>query len=217
MTKRLERIFSEIPACKSFADVGCDHGFIAEKMLISGKCSHVTISDISEPSLQKAKKLLYPFIQKGMVTAICTDGLNGVDCNTDAVLIAGMGGEEIIKILHESPFLPLNLVLQPMKNVDKVRKELINLGYSINKDYLFYDKKYYNLLVCRLGEMQEPYTEKELIFGRDNLKQRSDDFMLYVTREIALMEGCVKLIESPSELEAVSQRIKLFKEVLNGN
>ena len=41
--------------------------------------------------------------------------------------------------------------------------------------------------------------------------------MLYVTREIALMEGCVKLIESPSELEAVSQRIKLFKEVLNGN
>jgi tRNA A22 N-methylase len=104
-----------------------------------------------------------------------------------------------------------------MKNVDKVRKELINLGYSINKDYLFYDKKYYNLLVSRLGEMKELYTERELIFGRDNLKQRSDDFMLYLTREIAIMEGCVNLIESPSELETVSQRIKLFKEVLNGN
>lgn len=217
MTKRLERIFSEIPACKSFADVGCDHGFIAEKMLISGKCNHVTISDISEPSLQKAKKLLYPFIQKGMVTAICTDGLKGVDCTTEAVLIAGMGGEEIIKILHESPFLPSILVLQPMKNVDKVRKELFNLGYSINKDYLFYDKKYYNLLVCRLGEKQEPYSDKEIIFGRDNLRQRSDDFMLYLTREIAIMEGCISLIESPSELEAVSQRIKVFKEVLNGN
>ena len=180
MTKRLERIFSEIPACKSFADVGCDHGFIAEAMLKGGKCDFVTISDISEPSLQKAKKLLYPYLQKGMVTAICTDGLKGVDCTTEAVLIAGMGGEEIIKILLESPFLPPILVLQPMKNVDKVRKELFALGYGIEKDYLFYDKKYYNLLVCRLGKQCEEYSEKELIFGRDNLKYRSDDFMLYL-------------------------------------
>lgn len=214
MTKRLERIFSEIPACKSFADVGCDHGFIAEAMLKGGKCDLVTISDISEPSLQKAKKLLYPYLQKGMVTAICTDGLKGVDCTTEAVLIAGMGGEEIIKILLESPFLPPILVLQPMKNVDKVRKELFALGYGIEKDYLFYDKKYYNLLVCRLGKQCEEYSEKELIFGRDNLKYRSDDFMLYLNREIALMEGCLPFIESPTELYAVSARIKLFKEVL---
>lgn len=214
MTKRLERIFSEIPACKSFADVGCDHGFIAEAMLKGGKCNFVTISDISEPSLQKAKKLLYPYVQKGVVTAICTDGLKGVDCTTEAVLIAGMGGEEIIKILLESPFLPPILVLQPMKNVDKVRKELFALGYGIEKDYLFYDKKYYNLLVCKLGKECENYSEKEFIFGRDNLKYRSDDFILYLNREIALMEGCLPFIESPTELDAVSARIKLFKEVL---
>ena len=152
MTERLMRIFNEIPNCKSFADVGCDHGFIAEQMIKSGKCSLVTISDISEPSLEKARKLLKKYIDLGMVLPVCTDGLKGINTNTEVVLIAGMGGEEIIKILQESAFLPPILVLQPMKNVEKVRRKLFELGYAINKDYLFYDKKYYNLLVCDCEE-----------------------------------------------------------------
>ena len=65
MTDRLKRIFEEIPPCSSFADVGCDHGYIAEKMLESGKCNHVIISDISAPSLKKAEKLLKRYIDSG--------------------------------------------------------------------------------------------------------------------------------------------------------
>ena len=61
MNKRLEIIFSEIAACSSFADVGCDHGYIAKAVLDSGKCDDVIISDISAPSLKKAEKLLTVF------------------------------------------------------------------------------------------------------------------------------------------------------------
>ena len=123
MTKRLERIFSEIPKCDSFADVGCDHGFIAEKMILSGKCSNVTITDISAKSLQKAKNLLKKHIENGVVNAICTDGLKGVSNKTETVLIAGMGGEEIVSIMKNAKNLPPNLVLQPMKNTEKVTTE----------------------------------------------------------------------------------------------
>ena len=217
MTKRLERIFSEIPTCSSFADVGCDHGFIAEKMILSGKCNRVIISDVSEPSLQKAKKLLKKYLDIGVVTAICTDGLIGIDSDTEVVLIAGMGGEEIIKILTNSTFLPPILVLQPMKNVDKVRKSLFALGYGITKDYLFYDKKYYNLLVCKLGTSCKEYSELEYVFGRDNLACQSEDFKLYLKKEIEVMQNCYPLIENQAEKQQVLQKLNLYKEVINGN
>lgn len=217
MTKRLERIFSEIPKCDSFADVGCDHGFIAEKMILSGKCSNVTITDISAKSLQKAKNLLKTHIEKGVVNAICTDGLKDVSNKTETVLIAGMGGEEIIKILQESAFLPPVLILQPMKNVDKVRRTLFETGYGIVKDYLFYDKKYYNLIVARLNEKVLPYSENEFIFGRDNLKTLSDDFRLYLSKELSIINKSLSLVESDAEKIILEEKLKLYKEVINGN
>ena len=218
MTKRLQPIFENIPTCESFADVGCDHGFIAEQMIKSGKCSNVTVSDISFDSLNKAKKLLKKYIDSGLAFAICTDGLKGINENTECVLIAGMSGEEIIKILNSSTFLPKTLVLQPMKNTDKVRKALFLLGYGIKKDYIFYDKdKYYNLLVCSLDEKCEEYSELELFFGRDNLVTRSEDFINYLKKEISTVEGYLSKVRSVEEIQSIQQKINLLKGVLYGN
>lgn len=218
MTKRLQIIFDNIPTCPSFADIGCDHGFIAQKMIESGKCNCVTVSDISPDSLEKAKKLLKKFIDLGQVTAICTNGLLGIDPLVNTVLIAGMGGEEIIKILNSSNFLPPVLVLQPMKNTPKVRSALFDLGYAINKDFIFYDKnKYYNLLVCKLGDFCEPYSSLELTFGRDNLKTLSSDFLNYLQKEIEVMQNVLERVKCPIEKEQIQDKIKLFMGVLYGN
>ena len=218
MTKRLQTIFANLPACKSFADVGCDHGFIAKEMIESNKCLNVTVSDISADSLNKAKKLLKKYIDQGLAHAICTDGLKNINSNTECVLIAGMGGEEIIKILTSSNFLPKTLVLQPMKNTDKVRKTLFELGYGIKKDYIFYDKdKYYNLLVCHFGCECEGYSNLEYLFGRDNLISRSSDFINYLKKEISTVESYLLKVRSAEEKETIQQKIELLKGVLYGN
>ena len=48
MTKRLQLLFDEIENCEVFADVGCDHGYIAEAVLKSCKSEKVIISDIEK-------------------------------------------------------------------------------------------------------------------------------------------------------------------------
>ncbi len=179
LSQRLSIIFSHIPKCNKFADVGCDHGYISFKMLQEGKCNSLVYSDVSAPSLKKAQTLLANYQN---AKPILCDGLTGVDSDCDCVLIAGMGGENIISILTQS-FLPKTLVLQPMKNVDKLRRFLLEKGYSVQRDFIFQaENKFYNLIVASVGKSN--LTEEEIIYGKDNLKNPSKDFLQYLQNQI---------------------------------
>ena len=168
MTERLNEIFSDLPKCKVFADVGCDHGYIAKNMIRSGKCEKVIVSDISEKSLEKAKKLLKGEMEKGVAQAVVSDGLTKVP-PADCVLIAGLGGEEIIRILTDAPYLPQKLVLQPMKNVKKVREFVVASGYRILSDRVFQEGyMYYDLISLEKGN--DFLTEEQAEFGKAILK-----------------------------------------------
>ena len=186
MTERLKEIFGSIPECGTFADVGCDHGYIAKSMLKSGKCRKVIISDISEKSLSKAQNLLKSEIEKGSAVAVVSDGLKNVP-PCDCVLIAGLGGEEIINILKTAPFLPDQLVLQPMKNVRKVREFAVSCGYAIIEDrvfsegYMFYD-------LIRLKKGADSLSEEEAEFGRSNLTAPSAAFKNKIRWEIKCID-----------------------------
>ena len=98
---RLDEITSHLSGEDLVADVGCDHGYISEKLLKSGGAKKVVMTDISAKCLLKAQTLLSAEISQGKATAVVCDGLKGVDLPITAVVIAGMGGEEIIKILTE--------------------------------------------------------------------------------------------------------------------
>lgn len=125
-----------------------------------------------------------------------------------------MGGEEIDKILLSAPFLPKFLVLQPMKNTPKVRKTVMSLGYGIKKDYVFKDKKFYNLLVCEKDLEARPYSETELEFGRDNLKNYSPDFIEYIKIELKNAKKYAKGVVSLCDLADLNKKITLLTEIL---
>ena len=190
MKNRIDEIFSIIPKSEIFADIGCDHGYIAKKMLDSCKCKKAIVSDISEKCLNKASVLLKNEIETKRAEAIVSDGFDALPI-VDTALIAGMGGEEIIKILlnaKNAQKLPETLILQPMKNAEKVRKAIVDLQYKIEKDYLFYVKdKYYILILVKRG--QDSLTEDEIEFGRTNINEPSQDFLRYIKEEIAKFSG----------------------------
>ena len=190
MTERLNQIFSDIPDCEVFADVGCDHGYIAKKMIKTGKCRKVILSDISEKSLSKAENLLKTEIAKGVATAVVSDGFKNLpEC--DCALIAGLGGEEIIRILTEAPYLPEKLVLQPMKNVRKVREYAVGSGYKITGDRVFSEGyMFYDLITLVKGK--DVLTSEEAEFGRGNLINPSAAFKNKIRWEIKCIDGRIE-------------------------
>ncbi len=174
MTERLKEICANLPVCECLADVGCDHGYCTRYAFDGGLCKKAYISDISAGSLAKAEKLLKREIGEGRCVPCVGDGMQKIG-PCDCVLIAGMGGEEIVRILSERA-LPARFVLQPMRNSEKVRAFLLCRGAKIERDYTFADGKYYYDLITGAGTGGDSYSEYEVLFGRENLKTLPEAF-----------------------------------------
>ena len=185
MKERIAHICSQLTRTKIFADIGCDHGYCTEYMLRKNLCEKAYISDISAKSLSKAETLLAKYVQAGKCIPVVANGLEGIPESCDLVLIAGLGGEEMVEILKQKP-LPVRFLLQPMKNSDKVRSFLLNKGARIEKDYTFSEgkvnRKYYDL-ISGTAEGGDTYSEREIKYGRDNLNGISPTPFLYMMQE----------------------------------
>ena len=207
MTERQKIIFSAIPTCEVFADVGCDHGYIAKSMITSKKCNKVIISDISAKCLSKAEKLLANELANGTAVKVVSDGLKDIPY-ADTVLIAGMGGQEIISIIKSAPFYPEKLILQPMKNTDLVRVEAVKLGYKIIKDFVFLSSGiFYDLIILEKGD--DNLSQEEIEFGRTNIKDRHEDFIKKIKWQIQKIKGYIESGKlSQSDTLKMQERIK---------
>ena len=54
---RLECIVSMVDKCGTAADIGTDHGYVAEMLLKEGKCDKVIATDLNEGPLKEPKTI----------------------------------------------------------------------------------------------------------------------------------------------------------------
>ncbi|MBO4939602.1 MAG: SAM-dependent methyltransferase [Clostridia bacterium] len=175
-SKRIDMLCSLLERAKTFADVGCDHGYCSEYMLKNGLCEKAILSDISKGSLQKAETLLAEYMQDGRAVSVLGNGFYGVPSDTEEVLIAGMGGSEIVSILSDKNhgFMPLKFVFQPMHDGEKLRRYILENGGVIDWDFTFEDGKFYDVICghrAKEGEQVCDYSDAEYEFGKDNLQK----------------------------------------------
>ncbi len=212
MTKRLQELFNLIDPCSVFADIGCDHGYITQAVLNGRLAKKVYATDVSLQSLNKAKELFGE--DNDNVSFFHTDGFDNLPNDIDTALIAGMGGEEICAILKKANVLPKTLILQPMKNSEKLRRLVIDLGYFIKNDYMFFDgDKFYEVIKCVNNGIIDHYSENDYVFGRDNLIAKSKDFRLYLTRRMETLSGVLDNLSEEKKEEMISE-IKKLQDLL---
>lgn len=214
--KRIDTLCSHLSKTTSFADVGCDHGYCSEYVLKNGLSQQVIFSDVSKGSLAKAEKLLAEYVDKGYAKGVLGDGFFGVPKNTETVLIAGMGGSEIVSILsHEKyGFIPKKFVFQPMHDSEKLRRYIVEQGGYIERDYTFEDGKFYDVIVGRLGDKEkQTYTDAEYEFGKENLAQRG---LAFLRRTQKLLSDVERYLSQSSLQEESRVQLEKKKERLQG-
>ena len=218
--KRIDTLCSFLRKAESFADVGCDHGYCSEFVLTKGLCDKVIFSDVSRGSLQKAQTLLARFVKEGRAIGVLGDGFYGVPKDTEEVLIAGMGGSEIVSILSDKKygFIPRYFVFQPMHDSEKLRRDLIEKGAKINRDFTFEDGKFYDLIVGEFGNGEkQAYTDAEYEFGKENLSAMPQAFKNRTEKQIKNIDKYLlqPSLQEESKAELLQRQARL-KGVLSG-
>lgn len=143
------------------ADIGCDHGhlicYLAEQGIITGGYA----CDINVGPLQSAQNTIQAAGLQDKITTLLCDGLRCVPKEVEEIIIAGMGGELIAKILLDAPFTrdtSKHFILQPMTKAERLRKQLLQNGFTIEKEEpVTVGKFVYTVLsVYYTGEKRQP-------------------------------------------------------------
>ena len=175
ISNRLRMVAELVTDCRCLADVGCDHGYLSIWLLRGNICERAVLMDLRKGPLSKAKENLAFFHMEERAETRLSDGLAGLSPGeADALVIAGMGGELMSRILTAYPSVTKSfrqLVLQPQSDIPKVRKTLHGLGFTItDEDRVMEDGKLYQAFRGVPGEHPE-YSEADYISGAIGLKE----------------------------------------------
>lgn len=131
---RLQRIAGMIRCGDRVADIGTDHAYLPVFLIKEGIAAKAYACDVSDGPLENARKTVEKAGALGIVLRK-GDGLNAVSPNeVDTVVIAGMGGDLIARILESSPWIKnthYELILQPMTAVEDLREYLCQNGFEV--------------------------------------------------------------------------------------
>lgn len=169
LDERLTAVAELAAGAKVLCDVGCDHGKLACYAVQTGRAESALATDISAPSLRKAAELAEDTGVYDRVETRLGDGLDPVaDGEADTVVIAGMGGDLIARILeraHAQGKTFPRLVLSPNTHPERVRAALAGTGYALTADMRVpCAGKAYTVIAAERGE--EILGELQLLFGK---------------------------------------------------
>lgn len=151
LSKRMEAVAALVAAGAVLADVGTDHAYVPIALVKRGLVERAIAMDIGEGPLSRARANIETEGLAGQIETRLSDGLGElVPGEADSILIAGMGGELVMRILTEGADVCARageLILQPQSDVPKVRGFLRLHGYRIDaEDLVFEDGKFYPMM-----------------------------------------------------------------------
>lgn len=211
---RLRAIAEKVPQGARLADIGTDHGFLPVWLLLNGRINAAIAADLRSGPLERAKENAHRYGQSLYISFRLCDGLSGVSADeVDTVVIAGMGGETIARILEAAPWTHQNklLLLQPMTGTSHLRQWLQTHEYAILDETLVCEgDRLYSVWTVKNGMMQ-PFSPAELWAGvNDNSPLRMEYLNIVEKKAEKVLQGHM----AAQQLDGAF--IAQMKEVIDG-
>ena len=194
-----ERLMSALPYLTkggAVIDVGTDHAYLPIYLVGEGFSSRALACDINRGPIDSAARNVALAGLGNQIDTLCTDGLHHTqEYEPDDILIFGMGGELIIRILSEAPWVKnssIGLVLQPMTRAHLLRAWLLENGFEIVGETITLEDRYYQTIAARYSGKSEEYTEEELLLGRLNIQNNAPNLRGFAEHEIGVWEAILR-------------------------
>ena len=214
---------SEGKAQTRVADVGCDHGYLSAYLLERCEVLSVLACDVSAPSLQKAKDYMRAKGYADRVRFAVGDGLSVLDSPMNAIVIAGMGGQLILRIVTEGldRIGDAALVLQANTDLPLLRSGLAQLGFAIEKEaFTEAAGRHYVTLLARRGVVQA-LSGRGALLGAASQGVNGEGQRAYFTWQrgvrVREMERTAGLGSAKERMAHNSMELEWISEALNMN
>lgn len=141
ISKRLLEICKLVKPGLFVADIGADHGLV-EKYLLDNEVSPYILA-------VENKKGPYEILKNALkeyknVEISLSDGIEDIDDKIEILILAGMGGINIVKILEKDETKLKNIkqiIVDPHRDADLVKQTIIKFGFEIEKELELVDAK----------------------------------------------------------------------------
>lgn len=213
ISNRLKKIASFVKEDAYILDVGCDHALLDIYLAKNKENIKIIASDINEGPLNQAKKNLEKYDVTNKITLALADGLESINNDVDTVIISGMGTSTILEILKKDKLENVKqLIISSNNNYELLRKNIVKLGFIIDKEEIVYEnKKYYPIISFIKGNKK--YKRIELKEGPILIKEKDDIYKKYITNKIEKNKNILSKLNS----NHIIKKIIIKKEIRDLN
>ena len=215
MDSRLRIIEEKIPDGIGVIDVGTDHGTVPVWLAQRGYSGRILASDINAGPLSAAKRTAALAGVTDRIEFLLSDGLQLCPPEAvDTIVIAGMGGDLIVKILDEAEWCMhprYRLILQPMTRAEVLRYWLAYNEFEILSESIAVEgKTLYQILTARFGG-HTALNDAELFCGKRSLAEVDGLWLQSLKEQAQRLEKALRGMENSTGDEA---RARLYREIL---
>ena len=151
LSKRLSAIGEMVTEGNRLVDVGCDHGYLPVYLVMNHRIPGAIAADVGKGPLERAREHICRYHMQNYIETRLCDGLSGISVGEgDTLVIAGMGGPLMEKILSDNPEVRdsfQELILQPQSDIPHFRHFLMSNGYRITEEKMILeDGKFYPMM-----------------------------------------------------------------------
>lgn len=225
MSERLRTVAGMVTPGNRLADIGTDHGFVPIYLVENGIVPSALAMDVNEGPLGRAEEHIREHGLMDQIETRLSDGLEKLGRDeADTVLIAGMGGGLIERILGSDPTesgpacaVPdgvRELVLGPQSEIAHLRRYLALHGWKIaDEKMVLEDGKYYQLI--KAEKCPEPYglPDIEAEFGPVLLRERDPVLRKFLEYRQGILSGVAAALKTASGPRAEQRRGEIGAEL----
>lgn len=217
LSERLKAIYNMVPKGTA-ADIGADHGKLMIALFEGGIIEHGYAVENKKGPYNRLVKALKEKDLLDDVVPLFSDGIKDLPSGVHTVIIAGMGGNNIIKILKDSPRQLKQiqtLIVDAHNAIPKVRDEISKMGFIIADEKMVREDDVFYEIIKFIRADIAFYGDKDLEFGPILRQEKSTAFKEKYQNRIVEIDHILAKKDLPkSRVEQLNAEKKRIETIL---